>query len=66
MRDLINQVVRLLTLASDGWTPGHSSPEADDRSRAAGPSHSRADVSNGIRWSDVVADIESEQVGRSR
>lgn len=28
----------------------------------AGPAHSRADVSNGIRWLDIVADIESERV----
>lgn len=63
MVELINQDKRLLTLASDGWIPGRSSPEVDDRTRAAAAeSHSRADVSNGVRWSDIVVAIESERV----
>lgn len=45
MRDLINQGGRL---ASYGWMHGASTTEAEDRPRAASPSHSCADVSNGI------------------
>lgn len=62
MFELINQVKRLLTLASGGVIPGQSSLEVVDQQPAAAPSHSRAEVSNGVRWSDIVAAIESERV----
>lgn len=61
MVELIIQVKRMLTLASGGWIPSRSSQVVDHK-RAAAQSHSRADVSNGVRWSDIVAAIESERV----
>lgn len=38
----------------------------EQRIRAACPTHVRADVSNDIRWSDIVADIEPEHVDPSK
>lgn len=62
MYKLIKQVTRLLRLAAGGRTPDPSPAEGVNRVSLTGPSRSRADVSNGIRWSDIVADIESKHV----
>lgn len=62
MPELINQVKRLLPFGLVGWIPGQGWAENDDQRPTAAPSPSRADISNGVRWSDIVADIESQRV----
>lgn len=62
MNELIVLIRRVLTLASGGRVPGPKSTAGGRRLAADRTSHSRADFSNGIRWSDVVTDIESERV----
>jgi len=64
VNELITLVRQVLTVASGRWIPDRPHPTPTEKEAIA--IRSNAELGNGVRWSDVVAAIESERVQPSR